>query len=376
MNPLKELLRQGQSIWLDYIRRDLIRTGELERLVEEDGIRGVTSNPTIFEKAIAGSTNYDDALRALHANNPKADARNLYEGLAIEDIQMAADVLRPVYDETGGADGYVSFEVSPNLAHETHGTISEAKRLREAVDRPNVMIKVPATREGIPAIEELIAVGVNVNITLMFSMSHYEAVARAYLRGLERCADPAKVASVASFFVSRVDTMVDRALETLGTAQAQAKTLLGKIAIANSKMVYQRFLQIFHGEGFAAMRQRGARVQRPLWASTGTKNPAYSDVLYVENLIGAETVNTLPPETLNAFKDHGKVEGETVKDSLDAAAAALGRLKALGIDLGAITEKLQQDGVAAFAASFDQLLAALEKKRNEIIGAEAASEAR
>jgi transaldolase len=376
MNPLKELLRQGQSIWLDYIRRDLIRTGELKRLVEEDGIRGVTSNPTIFEKAIAGSTNYDDALRALHANNPKADARNLYEGLAIEDIQMAADVLRPVYDETGGADGYVSFEVSPNLAHETHGTISEAKRLREAVDRPNVMIKVPATREGIPAIEELIAVGVNVNITLMFSMSHYEAVARAYLRGLERCADPAKVASVASFFVSRVDTMVDRALETLGTAQVQAKTLLGKIAIANSKMVYQRFLQIFHGEGFAAMRQRGARVQRPLWASTGTKNPAYSDVLYVENLIGAETVNTLPPETLNAFKDHGKVEGETVKDSLDAAAAALGRLKALGIDLGAITEKLQQDGVAAFAASFDQLLAALEKKRNEIIGAEAASEAR
>lgn len=376
MNPLKELSAQGQSIWLDYIRRDLIRTGELKRLVEDDGIRGVTSNPTIFEKAIAGSTDYDDALRALHAKDPKADARNLYEGLAIEDIQMAADVLRPVYDETQGADGYVSFEVSPHLAHETQETISEAKRLRQAVDRPNVMIKVPATRAGIPAIEELIAAGVNVNITLMFSLSHYEAVARAYLRGLERCTDPAKVASVASFFVSRVDTMVDRALETLGTAQAQAKTLLGKIAIANSKLVYQRFLQIFHGEGFAAMRQRGARVQRPLWASTGTKNPAYSDVLYVENLIGAETVNTLPPETLNAFKDHGEVEGETVKDSLDAAAAALGRLKALGIDLGAITEKLQQDGVAAFAASFDQLLAALEKKRNAIIGAEAASEAR
>jgi transaldolase len=368
MNPLKELLGQGQSVWLDYIRRDLIRTGELKRLVEEDGIRGVTSNPTIFEKAIAGSTDYDDALRALHAKDPKADARNLYEGLAIEDIQMTADVLRPVYDETGGADGYVSFEVSPHLAHETQGTISEAKRLRQAVDRPNVMIKVPATREGIPAIEELIAAGVNVNITLMFSMSHYEAVAGAYIRGLERCAEPAKVASVASFFVSRVDTMVDRALETLGAAQAQAKTLLGKIAIANSKMVYQRFLQIFHGEGFVALRQRGVRVQRPLWASTGTKNPAYSDILYVENLIGAETVNTLPPETLNAFRDHGKVEGETVKDSLDAAAAALGRLKALGIDLGAITEKLQQDGVAAFAASFDQLLAALEKKRNAIIG--------
>jgi transaldolase len=371
MNPLKELLGQGQSVWLDYIRRDLIRTGELKRLVEQDGIRGVTSNPTIFEKAIAGSTDYDDALRALHAKDAKADARNLYEGLAIEDIQMTADVLRPVYDETGGADGYVSFEVSPHLAHETQGTISEAKRLRQAVDRPNVMIKVPATPEGIPAIEELIAEGVNVNITLMFSMSHYEAVARAYIRGLERCADPSKVASVASFFVSRVDTMVDRALESLATAQAQAKTLLGKIAIANSKLVYHRFLQIFQSEGFVALRQRGARVQRPLWASTGTKNPAYSDVLYVENLIGADTVNTLPPETLNAFRDHGKVEGETIGDSLDDAAAALRRLKALGINLDTITEKLQQDGVAAFAASFDQLLAALEKKRNAIVGAEA-----
>jgi transaldolase len=371
MNPLKELSGQGQSIWLDYIRRNLIRTGELKRLVEEDGIRGVTSNPTIFEKAIAGSTDYDDALRALHGKNPKADARNLYEGLAIEDIQMAADVLRPVYDETGGADGYVSFEVSPHLANETQGTISEAKRLRAAVDRPNVMIKVPATPEGIPAIEELIAEAVNINVTLMFSMSHYEAVVGAYMRGLERCPDPAKVASVASFFVSRVDTMVDRALESLATAQAQAKALLGKIAIANSKMVYHRFLQIFQSEGFVALRRRGARVQRPLWASTGTKNPAYSDVLYVENLIGAETVNTLPPETLHAFKDHGKVPGETIGDSLDDAAAALRRLKALGINLDTITEKLQQDGVAAFASSFDQLIAALEKKRNEIMGAEA-----
>lgn len=370
MNPLKELLAQGQSVWLDYIRRDLIRTGELKRLVEEDGIRGVTSNPTIFEKAIAGSTDYDDALRALLAKDPKREVGAIYERLAIEDIQMAADVLRAVYDETGGADGYVSFEVSPHLAHDTRATISEAKRLRAAVARPNVMIKVPATPEGIPAIEELIAEGVNVNITLMFSMGHYEAVARAYIRGLGRCADPSKVASVASFFVSRVDTMVDRALETLATAQPQAKTLLGKIAIANSKMVYHRFLQIFHGEGFVALRQRGTRVQRPLWASTGTKNPAYSDVLYVENLIGADTVNTLPPETLNAFKDHGKVPGESVRDSLDDAAAALGRLKALGINLDTITEKLQQDGVTAFATSFDQLMAALEKKRNAMIGAE------
>jgi transaldolase len=371
MNPLKELRELGQSVWLDYIRRDLIRSGELKRLVEEDGIRGVTSNPTIFEKAITGSTDYDDALRAHLAKDPKTDVGKLYERLAIEDIQMAADVLRAVYDNTGGADGYVSFEVSPHLAHDTQATISEAKRLRAAVDRPNVMIKVPATPEGIPAIEALIAEGVNVNITLMFSMSHYEAVARAYIRGLERCTNPARVASVASFFVSRVDTMVDRALETLATAQARAKTLLGKIAIANSKMVYHRFLEIFHGEGFVALRQRGTRVQRPLWASTSTKNPAYSDVLYVENLIGAETVNTMPPETLHAFKDHGQVPGETVRDSLDDAAAALGWLKALGINFETITEKLQQDGVAAFAASFDQLLDALEKKRKAMVGAEA-----
>jgi transaldolase/glucose-6-phosphate isomerase len=368
MNPLKELAAEGQSIWLDYIRRNLIRSGELKRLVEDDGVRGVTSNPTIFEKAIAGSTDYDEALRALLAKGPNDEVGKLYEPLAIEDIQMAADVLRPVYDATGGDDGYVSLEVSPHLAHDTQGTISEAKRLRAAVDRPNIMIKVPGTPEGVPAFEQLIADGVNVNVTLMFSMAHYEAVARAYVKGLERCADPAKVASVASFFVSRVDTAVDKALESLGTKQALA--LLGKIAIANSKIVYERFLQIFHGEGFAALRQRGARVQRPLWASTGTKNPKYSDVLYVENLIGPETVNTLPPETLNAFKDHGRVIRDAVRENLDEAAAALGRLKAVGIDLNAITEKLQQDGVAAFAASFDQLMAALENKRKSMLGAQ------
>lgn len=368
MNPLKELAAQGQSVWLDYIRRNLIRSGELKRLVEEDGIRGVTSNPTIFEKAIAGSTDYDDALAALLAQDAKAEVEKLYERLAIEDIQMAADALRPVFDESEGGDGYVSLEVSPHLAHDTAGTIAAAKRLRAAVARPNVMIKVPATAAGIPAIETLIAEGVSVNITLMFSMSHYEAVARAYIRGLERCADPKAVASVASFFVSRVDTMVDRALESLGTAQALS--LLGKVAVANSKIVYDRFLQVFHGEGFAPRRQRGARVQRPLWASTGTKNPKYSDVLYVENLIGPETVNTLPPETLNAFRDHGKIVEGAVRDNLDEAAAVLGRLRAVGIDLNVITEKLQQDGVAAFAASFDQLLAALEKKRRSMIGVE------
>jgi transaldolase / glucose-6-phosphate isomerase len=366
MNTLKELTTQGQSIWLDYIRRSLILSGELKRMVDEDGLKGVTSNPTIFEKAIAGSADYNETLRAMLAKDPNLDVGKLYEPLAIEDIQMAADVLRSVYDATNGDDGYVSLEVSPHLAHDTEATIQEAKRLRAAVNRPNVMIKVPGTPEGVPAFEQLIADGVNVNVTLMFSMAHYEAVARAYVNGLERCANPADVASVASFFVSRVDTAVDRALESLGTPQALS--LLGKIAIANSKMVYQRFLQIFHGEGFAALRQRGARVQRPLWASTGTKNPKYSDILYVENLIGPETVNTLPPETLNAFKDHGRVIRDAVRENLDEAAAALGRLKAVGIDLNAITEKLQQDGVAAFAASFDQLMAALEKKRKSMIG--------
>jgi len=364
---LKELARQGQSVWLDFISRKLIMNGDLKRLVEQDGVRGVTSNPTIFEKAIAGSTDYDQTLRELLAKDPHASVAQLYEPLVIEDIRMAADMLRPVYDETDAADGYVSLEVSPHLAHDTQATISEAKRLRAEVDRPNVMIKVPATPEGIPAVETLIAEGVNVNITLMFSMAHYEAVARAYINGLARSANPAKIASVASFFVSRVDTMVDRALESLGTAQALA--LLGKIAIANSKMVYNRFLQIFHGEGFAALRQRGARVQRPLWASTGTKNPKYSDVLYVENLIGPETVNTLPPDTLNAFEDHGKIIEGAVQDNLDDAAASLGRLKALGIDLNTIAEKLQVDGVASFTTSFDQLIAALEKKRTSMIGA-------
>lgn len=366
MNPLKQLGAQGQSIWLDYIRRNLIVSGELKRMVEEDGIRGVTSNPTIFEKAIAGSTDYDDALRAMLARDGDAAVEKLYEPLAIEDIQMAADVLRSVYDATHGDDGYVSLEVSPHLAHDTQGTISEAKRLRAAVDRPNLMIKVPATPAGIPAIEQLIADGLNINVTLMFSMSHYEAVARAYVSGLERSADPAKVASVASFFVSRVDTAVDKALESLGTERALS--LLGKIAIANSKIVYERFRQIFHGEGFAHLRSRGARPQRPLWASTGTKNPKYSDVLYVENLIGAETVNTVPPDTLNAFRDHGKIIEGAVADKLDEAASTLGQLKALGIDLNAITDKLQVDGVAAFAASFDQLLGALEKKRTSIVG--------
>jgi transaldolase len=369
MNPLKELLKRGQSIWLDYIERGLIQSGELRRLVEEDGIQGVTSNPTIFEKAIAGSAYYDNSLRAALAKDPQIEAGKLFERLTIEDIRAAADILRPVYDETEGADGFVSIEVSPQLAHDTAKTVDEAKRLRAEVDRLNVMIKVPATPEGIPAIEALIAEGVNVNITLMFSMKHYEAVAGAYIRGLERCSNPGQLSSVASFFVSRVDTAVDGSLEKL--SRKEAKALLGKIGIANCKVVYQCFREIFHGKRFAIQRKRGARVQRPLWASTGTKNPNYSDVLYVENLIGPDTVNTLPPATLNAFRDHGRMKGFTVQEGLKKAESELCRLKEVGIDLNAIGDKLQADGVSAFAASFDQLLAAVEEKRKRIVaGAE------
>jgi transaldolase len=369
MNPLKALLSQGQSIWLDYIRGDLIQSGELKRLVEEDGVRGLTSNPTIFKKAIADFTYYDKSLHATLAKDPQIGSGKLLEKLAIGDICAAADILRTVYDETKGGDGFVSIEVSPHLAHDTAGTIAEAKRLRAEVDRPNLMVKVPATPEGIPAIEALIGDGVNVNITLMFSMKHYEEVARAYIRGLEGCSSPGQVSSVASFFVSRVDAVVDSALEKLGTEEAKA--LLGKIGIANCKVVYQRFREVFHGKGFAALRRRGARVQRPLWASTGTKNSAYSDVLYVENLIGADTVNTLPPATLNAFRRHGRIKGFTVGEGLKEAESDLSSLKKLGVDLNAITEKLQADGVSAFAASFDQLLDAAEEKRKRIVaGAE------
>jgi transaldolase/glucose-6-phosphate isomerase len=363
-SPLKELQKAGQSIWLDYIRRSLITSGELKRLVEEDGLRGVTSNPTILEKAIDGSTDYDEALRTLLARESHTSADILYEALTIEDIRMAADVLGPVYLETSGLDGYVSLEVSPRLAHDTVGTVAEARRLWKTVKRPNLMIKVPATPEGIPAVEKLIEEGINVNVTLMFSLAHYEAVAGAYLRGLEKCRDPRSVASVASFFITRVDTAVDRALEAINTPRVLE--LRGKIAIANAKMVYRRFRAIFDGEAFASLRRRGARVQRPLWASTGTKNAAYSDVLYVEELIGPDTVNTVPPNTLNAFRDHGRACA-ALQEGPEAAEAALLCLKDLGIDLNAIAEKLQADGVKAFVDSFDQLMAGLEKKRQTIL---------
>ncbi|HEX4836813.1 MAG TPA: bifunctional transaldolase/phosoglucose isomerase [bacterium] len=364
MNPLRELQDHGQSVWLDYIRRSLITSGDLKRLIEVDGLRGITANPTIFEKAIAGSSDYDEAIRRRLGAEAHQDARALYETLAIEDVQMAADVLRPIYDATEGADGFVSLEVSPHLAHDSAGTIAEARRLWHALGRPNTMIKVPATPEGPAAIEALTAEGVNVNVTLIFALAPYEAVAQAFLRGLARYPNPGRIASVASFFVSRVDTAVDRALDAIGTAEALA--LRGRIGIAQCKVAYRRFREIFHGEPFAALRRRGARPQRLLWASTGTKNPSYSDVLYVEDLIGPETVNTIPPATLDAFRDHGRVR-DTLAEGVQDAEAVLSRLSRLGVDLGSITDGLLAEGVAAFEASFEKLLAALEEKRRAIM---------
>ncbi len=364
MNPLKDLQKYGQSVWLDYIRRSLIIGGELEHLVKEDGLRGITSNLTILQKAIAGSSDCDETLNKLLRDNPHLEARNLYEKLAKEDIQKAADIFRNVYEETDGADGFVSLELSPGLAHDTEGSVAEGRRLWKEVNRPNFMIKVPATKEGIPAAETLIADGINVNITLIFSLAHYEAVAQAYLRGVKKCLDPSKVASVASFFVSRVDAAVDKALEAGGSRQALE--IREKIAIATAKMIYKRFKEIFSGYAWERLMRNGARVQRPLWASTGTKNPAYSDVLYVEGLIGPNTVNTMPPSTLNSFRDHGKVN-PTLEARLTEAEASIARLEELGVDLESITEKLQEDGAAGLANSFDLLLDTLEEKRHEII---------
>jgi len=359
MNPVQEARRLGQSIWLDYIRRDLITSGELKKLVQS-GLSGMTSNPTIFQKAIAQSHDYDEALRAIIKSDPDADIKTIYERLAVEDIQMVADILHPIYDEAGGLDGFVSLECSPRLAYDTDNTIVEARHLWQLVNRPNVLIKVPSTPQGIPAIERLIAEGININVTLMFSLKHYEAVSHAYIRGIAQNPNPSSVASVASFFVSRLDTYVDRELEKMGTREAL--TLRGKAAIANSKLVYRRFREVFLGEEFAAARERGAHIQRALWGSTSTKNPAYSDVMYVEGLMGPDTVNTVPLETLEAFRNHGQAR-RTVDKGVKEAEELLGRFKKVGVDLDAITEQLQKDGVKAFADSFDQLLGALEEKR-------------
>jgi len=363
MGILHDLQQQGQSVWQDYIERGQTRSGGLQQLIDA-GVRGVTSNPSIFEKAIGGSHTYDEQIRAILEVSPDIDAHDMFELLAVEDIREAADVLRPVYDASSGDDGYVSLEVSPHLAHDTQGTIAAAQRLWQAVDRPNLMIKVPATAAGIPAIEALIAAGINVNATLMFSLRHYEAVAGAFLRGMARCAVPQQIASVASLFISRVDTAVDKQLGDIGSEAALA--LHGRTACANARVIYRHFRTLFDGAAFALQRERGARVQRPLWGSTGTKNPAYSDVLYVDELIGPDTVNTLPPATLKAFLDHGRVAA-TLMSGMDEAEQLLAQVAALGIDLDAVCEQLQREGVKQFADAYDNLLVALQRKRDALM---------
>ncbi|MGD8705666.1 MAG: transaldolase [Syntrophobacterales bacterium] len=362
MTKLHELAELGQAIWLDYISRSLITSGELTELVDQ-GLRGVTSNPSIFEKAIAGSADYDEDLnRLIHDGRSVAE---IYEDLAMADIRSAADILRPVYDKSGGADGFVSLEVNPSLAHDTEATIAEARRLFASLERPNVMIKVPATPAGIPAIESLIGEGININVTLIFSLEQYETVATAYIAGLEKLAlsggDLGKVASVASFFISRVDTAVDKALEEIGNTEIQ-----GKIAIDNARIAYGRFRQIFSSERWQKLAAGSARVQRPLWASTSSKNPAYPDTLYVDSLIGFDTVNTLPPATLDDFLDHGTVAA-TVETDVDGARNRMAELAELGIDLDAVTNKVLDEGVAAFATSFEGLIAGIAEKRRRLL---------
>lgn len=375
MNPVKALQNHGQSVWLDFLARGFTTKGDLKRLVDDDGVRGVTSNPAIFEKAIGGSDEYDDAIAAA-VDGADRSVTDLYETLAIEDIQQAADVLRPVYDQLGGTDGFVSFEVSPYLAHDTKATIAEAERLWHAVDRKNLMIKVPATPEGLPAIQHLTSKGISVNITLLFSQEVYRQVAEAYIAGLETYVanggDPSHVASVASFFISRIDTAVDQAIDdklpSLPAAERERLAgLKGKVAIANGKLAYQDYKKLFSGERWERLAAKGARPQRLLWASTGTKNKAYSDVLYVDELIGSNTVNTMPPATLDAFRDHGKLEN-TLEAGIADARQVLAELAAAGISLDEITAQLVTDGVQLFADAADKLLGALARKRLALLG--------
>ena len=364
MNSLQELKKLGQCVWLDYIRRDWLTSNKLQRLVEEDGVGGITSNPTIFAKAISGDSEYDSAIEQIMRRSPEMDSpAALFEQIEVEDLQMAADVLRPVYDRTNGDDGFASIEVSPYLAYDTAASMSEARRLWAEVNRPNLMVKIPATPDGIPAIEQLISEGVNVNITLMFSVSQYEDVAEAYLRGIARNPEPHKVTSVASFFVSRVDTAVDKALDEVGTEQALA--LRGKAGIANAKLAYRRFRQLFSGPDFDRLRSRGVRLQKPLWASTGTKNKAYSDVMYVEELIGPNTINSMPPETLGAFRDHGHPKVTLGKGESEAE-EVVGRLLAMEINLRSIGTELTEEGVEKFRKSYDELIQILDRRRTSV----------
>jgi len=374
MNRLQELGTQGQSVWLDYIRRQILNNGEFCRLVDEDGVAGVTSNPSIFEKAIAGSTDYTAALEGL-VGSGTVDPKAIYEALAIDDIQAAADILRQVYDRTDGRDGFVSLEVSPTLANDTTGTIDEARRLWKAVGRDNLMIKVPATPEGIPAIRQLISDGININITLLFAVDMYEKVADAYMAGLDARtaagADVSRINSVASFFVSRIDGVIDPKLAEKAAAATGAEELgrltglAGKAAIANARLAYHRYLQISRSPHWQALAARGARTQRLLWASTSTKNPAYRDVMYVEELIGADTVNTIPPATLDAFRDHGVIRA-SLEESPEGAAATLRAIEAAGISIRDVTTYLLVDGVKQFEVAFARLLDAVAAKSSVV----------
>jgi transaldolase len=374
MNRVAALSQQyGQSVWLDYIRRSLIAKGDLRRLVEEDGLGGVTSNPAIFEKAISAGDDYTADIEQ-SSKDSSLDAKAVFEKLAVKDIQDAADVLRPVYDRTATIDGYVSLEVAPDLASDTEGTMAEARRLWKMVGRPNVHIKVPATPEGIPAIRTLISEGINVNITLLFARSAYEAVAQAFIEGLEARAaaggDLKHVASVASFFVSRIDTLVDSWIDAkLKSApdadKATLEGLRGKVAIANAKLAYQSYKKIFAGPRWEALAKKGAQVQRVLWASTGTKNPSYSDVMYVDELIGPDTVNTVPPDTLAAFRDHGRLR-PSLEEDIPGAVAVLNTLEQVGISLKKATDELIVDAVKKFVDPYLKLLDAVERRRREV----------
>jgi transaldolase / glucose-6-phosphate isomerase len=377
MNPLLALQELGQSVWLDFVRRGLIVEGGLRRLIEEDGIRGVTSNPAIFEKAIGGSSDYEQAFAALTSPG-ELEAGTIFERLAIEDIQMAADVLRPVYDQTDGRDGFISLEVSPYLANDTDSTIAEARRLWQGVKRDNLMVKVPATEAGIPAIRVLTGEGININVTLLFSIKRYEEVARAYIDGVRHFAeaggDPHRLASVASFFISRIDTVVDKLIDErlkkkkLGANEREAlKSLKGKVAIANAKLTYQLYKELFANSGWEDLAAKGARSQRLLWASTGTKNPDFPDTLYVDELIGPDTVNTMPVQTMDAFRDHGKPRA-SLEEGVDPARDTMETVERMGIAMEAVSEQLVREGVQLFADAADKLLGVVERKRASLIG--------
>jgi transaldolase len=378
-NPLLELQKFGQSVWYDNIDRAQLASGQFKRMLEEDGIVGVTANPTIFEKSISAGHAYDEQMNQLISEGKSTN--EIYEALIIQDIRSVADLLRPIYDRTNRKDGYVSLEVSPDLAHDTNGTIAEVRRFWKMVDRPNLMIKIPATPEGIPAIQQALTDGINVNITLIFALESYKQVANAYLNALENRynqeQDISHIASVASFFVSRVDTLVDKMLDDKikGTSdpgqQQKFKSLEGKAAIANARIVYQEFKRIFGSERFLALQEHGAHVQRPLWASTSTKNPAYRDVLYAEELIGPDTVDTMPLETIEKFSDHGNV-GLTIDKDLPRAHAELDALEQVGISYNQVTQQLLDEGVQKFADSFHQLFQGIDSKKNAIAEKQAA----